>query len=272
MDDIEVAYAEATWDTSGFPHALTEIVKFGYKGVFARGELLESYIDRQEIFTEIISGNEIGVAGSEGVLNVLNNDKIEDSIQNLDYRLNFLQKCKANTIVVTDDNEGITSSTIEDRNKLYSFLNEIGGVARKKGIKLCFKPTEESIIKNKKLIFEMVENTREDNVFMAFEPATLTMMGIRPQTFLPHIVNRIGVFILSDIKIGRLKKDPEVKKVFPCRIGEGLINLPLITKVMECLDYSGWVVVKQEFVKGYSAHKLLQFNTSFIEEELELII
>jgi sugar phosphate isomerase/epimerase len=271
MDDIEVAYAEATWDTSSFPHALTDIVKSGYRGIFARGELLESYIDRQEIFTEIITGNDIDVAGSEGTLNVLDSALIEESIQNLDLRLNFLQKCKANTIVVTDSS-GFETSTIEDRLKLYSFLNEIGGIARKKGIKFCFKPLEKSVIKTKKLILEMIENTREEDVFIAYEPTTLTLMNIRPQTFLPLVVDRVGVFILSDIKIAKMKSDPNVKKVIACKIGEGLINLPLITKTMECLDYSGWVVVKQEYVKGFTAKSLLKINTDFIEEHLELII
>lgn len=272
MDDIEVAYAEATWDIASFPHALSEIVACGYKGVFARGELLESYIDRQEIFTEIISGNEIDVAGSEGILNVLDPDKIEESIQNLDHRLNFLQKCKANTIVVTDDSPGFSRSTIEDRMKLYSFLNELGGLSRRKGIKFCFKPYEDSVINTKRLILELIENTREEDVYIAYEPSLLTLMNIRPQTFLPLVINRVGVFIVSDLKIGRMKKDPGVRKVFSCKIGEGLINLPLITRTMECLDYSGWVIVKQEPVKGLMPNRLLVQNTTFIEDELELII
>lgn len=271
MDDIEVAYAEATWDISSFPHALADIVRLGYRGIFARGELLESYIDRQEIFTEIIAGNDIDVAGSEGTLNVLDPERIEDSIQALDLRLNFLQKCKANTIVVTDSS-GFQTSAIEDRIKLYNFLNEIGGIARRKGIKLCFKPLENSIIKTKKLILELLEKTREEDVYIAFEPTTLTLMNIRPQTFLPIVVDRVGVFIISDIKIARTKKEPNVRKVVPCKIGEGLINLPLITKTMECLDYSGWVVVKQEELKGFTPKNLLKINTDFIEERLELII
>ena len=133
-------------------------------------------------------------------------------------------------------------------------FDRIGRVAKEEGVKVCMHPHMGTGIQTPEEIERFLNDTHPDHVCITFDSGHLSYNGSDPLVQLRRFESRVGHIHLKDTR-------PEVQAVavredwpFLQAIREGIFTVPgdgsidfkSIFKLLEELDYRGWMVVEAE--------------------------
>ncbi len=134
-------------------------------------------------------------------------------------------------------------------------LNELGRMAKEKGMKVCFHPHVGTGIESGEEIQRLMDNTDPELVFLTFDTGHSTVAGENAVELLRKHIKRVGHFHVKDVRGDVLKKLREENWSFLKGVLNGMFTVPGdgtevdwdgIFAVLEEHDYEGYIVVEAE--------------------------
>lgn len=144
--------------------------------------------------------------------------------------------------------------TDEEWKKLANGLNELGKLAKEKGMILTYHHHMGTGVQTFEEIDKLMDMTDPNLVYLLFDTGHLIFSGIDPEAVLKKYIKRIKHVHLKDIRsevFEKVKKEDwsflkAVKEGVFTIPGDGIINYDPLFKILAQSDYTGWFVVEAE--------------------------
>ncbi|BDD08103.1 inosose dehydratase [Fulvitalea axinellae] len=145
----------------------------------------------------------------------------------------------------------------EDQWKKVTYgLNELGKIARDRGIKLAFHHHMGTGIQSMEEVDRMLDSTDPENVFLNYDCGHFTFAGEDPVMALKKYIGRTAHVHLKDVRPAVLESVKADKKSFLDAVvagvftvpgdPDGCIDFPALFDILDQNDYSGWILVEAE--------------------------
>lgn len=133
-------------------------------------------------------------------------------------------------------------------------LNNLGRIARDKGMKLTFHHHMGTVVQTEEEIERFMELVDPELVYLLFDSGHLSFAGIDPAKVLKKYISRVRHVHLKDIRKDMVNKSRSERWSFLKGVREGVFTVPgdgdvdfaPIFQILEEVDYEGWVVVEAE--------------------------
>lgn len=199
----------------------------------------------------------------------LTTKSLQDNISSFTALLDFLQTMNAKVIgggetgnscqgkkdVAVLEGKGMLNSK-EEWKKFTNGLNELGKIARDRGLKLAFHHHMGTCIQTREETERMLNETDPENVWLNYDCGHFYFAGEDPVACLKQFISRTAHIHLKDIRPDILKKVQENRMSFLDAVKdgvftvpgdkEGCIEFPALFEVIKASDYQGWMVVEAE--------------------------
>lgn len=199
----------------------------------------------------------------------LTTKSLQDNISSFTALLDFLQtmdakvigggetgnSCQGKKDVAVLEGKGMLNSK-EEWKKFTNGLNELGKIARDRGLKLAFHHHMGTCIQTKEETERMLNETDPENVWLNYDCGHFYFAGEDPVACLKQFISRTAHIHLKDIRPDILKKVQENRMSFLDAVKdgvftvpgdkEGCIDFPALFEVIKASDYQGWMVVEAE--------------------------
>jgi inosose dehydratase len=145
--------------------------------------------------------------------------------------------------------------TDEQFDNLAKGLNELGRLAKEKGMKLCFHPHVGTGIESLEEIDRLMEATDKDLVYLLFDTGHSTIAGENAVEIITKYIERVGHIHVKDVRGNMLKELNENHWSFLTGVKNGMFTVPGdgtevdwdgVFNVIKNSDYEGWIVVEAE--------------------------
>lgn len=144
--------------------------------------------------------------------------------------------------------------TDDEWKKLADGLNELGRLAKDRGMTLTYHHHMGTGVQTFEEIDRLMDMTDPDLVYLLFDTGHLTFSDVDPEAVLRKYVSRVRHVHLKDIRkevLERVKKEnwsflQAVKGGTFTVPGDGMIDFEPLFKILEENDYTGWFVVEAE--------------------------
>lgn len=199
----------------------------------------------------------------------LTTKSLEENKKNFIQLLNFLEamdakvigggetgnSCQGKKDVPVLEGKGMLD-TNEDWKKFTYGLNELGKIARDRGVKLAFHHHMGTCIQTMAETERMLNETDPENVYLNYDCGHFYFTGEDPVACLKKFISRTAYIHLKDIrpKVLHQVQDKRMSFLDAVKDGvftvpgdeEGCINFPDLFDIIKSSDYSGWMVVEAE--------------------------
>ena len=135
-------------------------------------------------------------------------------------------------------------------------LDELGKIAYKHRIKLCYHHHMGTVIQTLEEIDFLLENTNPKYVHLCLDTADLILAGIKPVPFIHKMSERIAHVHLKDLHSEKFLQAKQENYSYRDTIrhnfftvpgdGNGYINFQEIFQALDKIDYAGWLIVETE--------------------------
>jgi inosose dehydratase len=135
-------------------------------------------------------------------------------------------------------------------------LNELGKIARDRGMKLAFHHHMGTCIQTMAETDRLLNETDPENVFLNYDCGHFHFAGEDPVAALEKYIGRTAHIHLKDIRPDVLQRVHDEKLSFLTAVKqgvftvpgdvEGCIDFPSLFEVIRLSDYSGWIVLEAE--------------------------
>ncbi|MCL6560711.1 MAG: myo-inosose-2 dehydratase [Firmicutes bacterium] len=144
--------------------------------------------------------------------------------------------------------------TDEEWKKLAEGLNELGRLAKEKGMTLTFHHHMGTGVQTFEEIDRLMEMTDPNLLYLLFDTGHLSFSGIDPEAVLKKYAKRVKHVHLKDVRkdvLEKVKKEnwsflKAVKEGVYTVPGDGMIDYDPLFKLLAENDYEGWFVVEAE--------------------------
>ncbi|MBX3239279.1 MAG: myo-inosose-2 dehydratase [Chitinophagaceae bacterium] len=194
---------------------------------------------------------------------------LEENIKNFTALLDFLEamdakvigggetgnSCQGKKEVPVLEGKGMLH-TKDDWKKFTYGLNELGKIARDRGMKLAFHHHMGTCIQTKAETERLLNETDPENVWLNYDCGHFYFAGEDPVACLEQFISRTAHIHLKDIRPHILQKVKDNRMSFldAVRDGvftvpgdkEGCIDFPALFSIIKKSDYTGWLVVEAE--------------------------
>lgn len=144
--------------------------------------------------------------------------------------------------------------TEDEWKRLADGLNELGRLAREKGMKVVYHHHMGTGVQTTEEIDKLMEMTDEKLVYLLFDTGHLVFSGEDPLFILNKYINRIKHVHLKDIRREIMEKVKQEKMSFLDGVragvftvpGDGMIDFSPVFKVLSENNYEGWLLVEAE--------------------------
>lgn len=196
----------------------------------------------------------------------LTTEPLEKTVERFIKKCDFLSKVGAKVIGVAEQGHSIQGMmelpvlsnkpvfTEQEWMGLTEGLNELGSLARERGMTLTYHHHMGTGIQNLKEIDRLMNVTDPELVSLLFDSGHAYFAGIDPEILLKKYIKRIKHVHLKDIREEILKQVKEKGMSFLQAVkagvftvpGDGVINFDFIFKLLAESNYRGWMVVEAE--------------------------
>ncbi len=194
---------------------------------------------------------------------------LEENIKNFTALLDFLEamdakvigggetgnSCQGKKEVPVLEGKGMLD-TEDDWKKFTYGLNELGKIARDRGMKLAFHHHMGTCIQTRAETERILNETDPENVWLNYDCGHFYFAGEDPVACLEQFISRTAHIHLKDIRPHMLQKVKDNRMSFldAVRDGvftvpgdkEGCIDFPALFDIIRKSDYTGWLVVEAE--------------------------
>ncbi len=199
----------------------------------------------------------------------LTTQSLEENIRRFTTLLDFLETMGANVIgggetgnscqgrndVPVLEGKGMLH-TADDWKKFTYGLNELGKIARDRGMKLAFHHHMGTCIQSRAETERLLNETAPENVWLNYDCGHFHFAGEDPVACLEQFIPRTAHIHLKDIRPEVLQKVKDNRMSFLDAVKdgvftvpgdkEGCIDFPSLFAIIAQSDYSGWIVVEAE--------------------------
>lgn len=199
----------------------------------------------------------------------LTTKSLAENVQNFTALLDFLEamgtkvigggetgnSCQGKMDVPVFEGKGMLASN-EDWKKFTSGLNELGKIARDRGIKLAFHHHMGTCIQTIAETDRLLQETDPENVYLNYDCGHFYFAGEDPVAALQKYIGRTAHIHLKDIRPKVLQRVHDEKLSFLTAVKQGVftvpgdpdgvIDFPSLFNIIKGSNYEGWVVVEAE--------------------------
>jgi inosose dehydratase len=199
----------------------------------------------------------------------LTTKSLAENVQNFTQLLDFLEamgtkvigggetgnSCQGKMDVPVFEGKGMLT-TNEEWKKFTSGLNELGKIARDRGMKLAFHHHMGTCIQTIAETDRLLEETDPENVYLNYDCGHFYFAGEDPVAALQKYIGRTAHIHLKDIRPKVLQRVHNEKLSFLTAVKqgvftvpgdpEGVIDFPSLFNIIKGSDYEGWIVVEAE--------------------------
>ncbi len=163
--------------------------------------------------------------------------------------------CQGKKDVPVLEGKGMLNSNEEWKNFTYG-LNELGKIARDRGIKLAFHHHMGTCIQTREETERMLNETDPENVYLNYDCGHFYFAGEDPVACLEQFISRTAHIHLKDIRPKVLQQVKDKRMSFLDAVKDGVFTVPgdeegcidfhALVAVIKKNDYKGWMVVEAE--------------------------
>ena len=133
-------------------------------------------------------------------------------------------------------------------------LNHLGGLARKRGFKLCFHHHMGTVVQTAQETDRMLAGTDPDKVFLCYDTGHFTFAGEDPLAMLKKYAGRVGHVHLKDMRRAVVDRVAPEGMSFLQAVrqgaftvpGDGCVDFDPIFALLSEAGYEGWLLVEAE--------------------------
>ena len=199
----------------------------------------------------------------------LTTKSLEENIESFTKLLDFLEimgakvigggevgnSCQGQMIVPVFEGKGMLKTDEEWKNFTHG-LNELGKIARSRGMKLAFHHHMGTCIQTIEETDRLMAETDPENVYLNYDCGHFYFAGEDPVKALKKYIGRTAHIHLKDIRPAVLQRVHDERLSFLTAVKqgvftvpgdtEGCIDFPALFKVIKASDYQGWIVLEAE--------------------------
>ena len=199
----------------------------------------------------------------------LTTKSLEENIKNFTSLLDFLEtmgakvigggevgnSCQGQMTVPVFEGKGMLT-TDEEWKSFTTGLNELGKIARARGMKLAFHHHMGTCIQTIAETDRLMAETDPENVYLNYDCGHFYFAGEDPVEALKKYIGRTAHIHLKDIRPNILQRVHDEKLSFLTAVKqgvftvpgdkEGCIDFPSLFEVIKESDYQGWIVLEAE--------------------------
>ena len=199
----------------------------------------------------------------------LTTKSLEENIKNFTELLDFLEtmgakvigggevgnSCQGQMTVPVFEGKGMLN-TDEEWKSFTTGLNELGKIARARGMKLAFHHHMGTCIQTIEETDRLMAETDPENVYLNYDCGHFYFAGEDPVEALKKYIGRTAHIHLKDIRPNVLQRVHDEKLSFLTAVKqgvftvpgdkEGCIDFPSLFEVIKESDYQGWIVLEAE--------------------------
>lgn len=264
-----VACHAITWSNYKLADTIEDIANIGFDGLELPGEFfLSAELSWGEI-KQIIGRHNISIISVYQTMRLGNKDD--------DVRHYELKRCEA--LIDLIHTLGIEYLIIgdpptdynDDHVVLAESLEELGAIAKSKGITLCYHPHRSSIIEKQEQIDKLLKLTSRDKVSLCLDVGHIYWSGNDPSLTLRKFIDRVGYIHFKDVRIKPLSNIEKVIEIVKSlgvnatirakfrhvglmlletkgpiitETGRGDIDFLSVIKELANLNYKGWITIE----------------------------
>ena len=199
----------------------------------------------------------------------LTTKSLEENIKNFTELLDFLEtmdakvigggevgnSCQGQMTVPVFEGKGMLNTDAEWKTFTHG-LNELGKIARQRGMKLAFHHHMGTCIQTIAETDRLMRETDPENVYLNYDCGHFYFAGEDPVEALKKYIGRTAHIHLKDIRPNVLQRVHDEKLSFLTAVkqgvftvpgdSEGCIDFPSLFEVIKNSDYQGWIVLEAE--------------------------
>lgn len=199
----------------------------------------------------------------------LTTKSLEENIKNFTELLDFLEtmgakvigggevgnSCQGQMTVPVFEGKGMLN-TDEEWKTFTHGLNELGKIARQRGMKLAFHHHMGTCIQTIAETDRLMRETDPENVYLNYDCGHFYFAGEDPVEALKKYISRTAHIHLKDIRPNVLQRVHDERLSFLTAVkqgvftvpgdSEGCIDFPSLFEVIKNSDYQGWIVLEAE--------------------------
>ena len=199
----------------------------------------------------------------------LTTKSLEENIKNFTELLDFLEtmgakvigggevgnSCQGQMTVPVFEGKGMLN-TDEEWETFTHGLNELGKIARQRGMKLAFHHHMGTCIQTIAETDRLMRETDPENVYLNYDCGHFYFAGEDPVEALKKYISRTAHIHLKDIRPNVLQRVHDERLSFLTAVkqgvftvpgdSEGCIDFPSLFEVIKNSDYQGWIVLEAE--------------------------
>lgn len=163
--------------------------------------------------------------------------------------------CQGNMSVPVFEGKGMLNTVEEWKNFTYG-LNELGKIARDRGIKLAFHHHMGTCIQTMEETDRLLADTDPENVYLNYDCGHFFFAGEDPVAALNRYIGRTAHIHFKDIRPNVLQRVHDEKLSFLKAVKQGVFTVPgdpdgvidftSLFKIIKKSNYEGWIVVEAE--------------------------
>lgn len=229
------------------PGVLDEVVSVGFEGV-------ETGLEPFKAFPEagcLLEERELSLAGIHLSVGSLDMGPVEEA-------LGVLNKVGGEYLIFSG--AGGRENTVENYRRSSRFLNEVGEMASKMGVKVAYHNHWQEIIEDAQGIKIICEETSPDYVSLCVDTYWVQCGGLSPVEFIERFRDRVAYLHLKDGTEEGMKRREFVE------LGRGDVDFPSIIRAVEPLDVA-WYVIEQDRTEK-TPKESMEISRRYLKESL----
>ena len=279
--------------------ALDEISLSGWNGLELVRDQLEFFYDSEEYFSNLIKLHNLEVTSYYCEFSLIYKDKKSTEIESMKRKCDFLKKLGCDLLLIDGGAKDFTKNTKEYYKIAVDSINEVGFIAKELGFKTSWHQHWGSMFDTEDSFAFLMDNTDPRLIGFCPDTAQLLLSSIDPVKTIKKYIDRINYIHFKDItannfiinrsdNINKLKKTArESDKGFEnyeyfkdrfldagayhinsaykfTEVGRGMIDFENICKIIKENNYTGWIVVDQDYTE-WSYKESLDVNLKNIK-------
>jgi inosose dehydratase len=207
--------------------------------------VVAEYEDRVAVFQEMLSRQGVTLAAVETGLRPVTQENFEEEIERSANVGRFLRANRAEILVLKPPPWPPVETggqSAESWKLAVETISQIGRRTIDLDVRTCISPDAGTVAQSKREVERLLEQTDPEFVRLCVDLGFLGWAGISAPHFVKKYAARIDYVHVRDLrKPRRFKSGPEAPK--GAQFGKGVLKLASLTKLLESMDYSGWVTV-----------------------------
>ncbi len=266
--NIKLGIAPINWCNDDMPdlgkdisleQCLSEMKESGFAGT----ELGHKFPNSAQELSKILATYNLSLASAWHSTYFVENDNINEEVNKLKTRCNFLLQVGCKTINLAECSftiHGTKNISISQRpvftkeqwKKLIAGMNQAGQLCNDLGMKACYHHHIGTGVQTEQEVERLMDNTIPERVYLCADTGHIYFAGTEPLSLFQKYISRIGHIHLKDIRKEIMQKvydrsflDGVLAGVFTVP-GDGVIEYQPIFDLILSSDYHGWMIVEAE--------------------------